>query len=383
MTRVIVASQDANLVADLKGILTELGDIDVRDSTGGGDELVELVGRTQPEIVFVHEEMGLRTIRDITAHHPGTSVLEIAEPRTQAKLVRALESGARGVVGYPFAYEDVAQQIDNASGWSDAMRSVLEGAAVSTGRRGALLAVVGAKGGVGTTTLATHVALNALAENPDSRVCLIDADVEKGDVSGILDVRQSVSIATVARVADDMSARTVGDALVHHESGLYLLLAPVDVREAEDVTPEAMRAILDLLRREFDLVVVDGGGHITPTQAAVLELAEHRLVITTPDVLAVRAMRRRMQAWEKLGVAEEAECSVVVNQVTKGSIFPASSVGQLTVARVLDTHVPDAPRSLEPAMNDRDPRSVTEQAWWKLMREIRVDLGLGGRGRRQ
>lgn len=376
MTKVLICSSDGNLVADLRGILTELGNLEFGADVLDPDDMVGLVARVQPEVAFVHEEAGLQLVREISVRFPGTAVLCVAEPKTPAKVVRALEAGARGVIGYPFAYEDVAQQVDTATSWSDAMRSVLDGAAVSTGRRGKLLAVVGAKGGVGTTTLATHLALNHLVANPDSRVCLIDGDVEKGDVSGILDVRQAVSIAGVARVADDMTSRTVADALVHHESGLHLLLAPLDVRESEDVTPEAMRSILDLLRREFDLVVVDGGGHITPSQAAVMEVADHRLIVTTPDVMSVRAMRRRIQGWEKLGVTEEAACTVVVNRTVKGSIFPASAVPQLTVARVLGTSLPEAPRSLEPAMNDRDPRSVTEAGWWKLIRELRADLGL-------
>lgn len=377
MTKVLICCSDGNLVADLRGILAELGNLDFGADVLDSETMVDLVARVQPEVAFVHEEAGPELIREISARYPATAVLAIAEPKSPAKVVRALEAGARGVVGYPFAYEDVVQQVDTATAWSDDMRSVLDGAAVSTGRRGKLLAVVGAKGGVGTTTLATHLALNHLVANPDSRVCLIDGDIEKGDVSGVLNVRQAVSIAGVARVADDMTSRTVADALVHHESGLHLLLAPLDVRESEDVTPEAMRSILDLLRREFDLVVVDGGGHITPSQAAVMEVADYRLIVTTPDVMSVRAMRRRIQGWEKLGVAEEAACVVVVNRVVKGSIFPASAVPQLTVARVLGTSLPEAPRALEPAMNDRDPRSVTEAGWWKLVREIRSGLGLG------
>ncbi|WP_338749349.1 P-loop NTPase [Janibacter alittae] len=383
MTSVIIGTPDPNLASDLSGILDEQGDYQVEAITETTDALLERTRRANPLVVLVDENLGPHPtsviVGELSRRSPGTSVLVISALRTPEKTIQAMSAGARGVIGYPFAYEDVATHLDTAVGWSNSMRSVLEGMEVTTSRRGKVLAVVGAKGGVGTTTVATHLALDHLMESPDARVCVVDADVEKGDVSALLEVRQAVSIANVARVSDDMTAQTVRDALVHHETGLYMMLAPVDVREAEYVTPDALRAIIELLRRDFDLVVVDGGGHVSPTQAAVVEAVGMTLVVTTADVLAVRAMRKRMQAWEALGVTDEASCMILVNQVDKASLFPSSAVGKLTTASVLDTTIPLSPRVLEQAINDRDPRSVTEAGWWRLIRAIRCDLGLSGK----
>lgn len=384
MTSVIIGTPDANLASDISGILDEQGDFEVQAVSETTDALLERTRRANPMVVLVDENLGPQPmsviVGELSRRSPGTSVLVISTARTQEKTIQAMAAGARGVIGYPFAYEDVATHLDTAIGWSNSMRSVLEGVEVTTGRRGKVVAVIGAKGGVGTTTVATHLALDHLMGNPDARVCVVDADVEKGDVSALLEVRQAVSIANVARVSDDMTAQTVRDALVHHETGLYMLLAPVDVREAEYVTPDALRAIIELLRRDFDLVVVDGGGHVSPTQAAVIEAAGVALVVTTADVLAVRAMRKRMQAWEALGVTDEASCMILVNQVDKSSLFPSSAVEKLTTASVLETRIPRSPRVLEQAINDRDPRSVTEAGWWRLIRAIRSDLGLSGGG---
>ncbi|WEV77354.1 P-loop NTPase [Janibacter cremeus] len=386
MTSVIIGTPDPNLASDLSGILDEQGDYEVEAITETTDALLERSRRLNPMVVLVDENLGPQPtsviVGELSRRSPGTSVLVISAIRTHEKTIQVMSAGARGVIGYPFAYEDVATHLDTAIGWAISMRSVLEGVEVTAGRRGKVVAVVGAKGGVGTTTVATHMALDHLMENPDARVCVVDADVEKGDVSALLEVRQAVSIANVARVSDDMTAQTVRDALVHHETGLYMMLAPVDVREAEYVTPDALRAIIELLRRDFDLVVVDGGGHVSPTQAAVVEAAGTTLVVTTADVLAVRAMRKRMQAWEALGVTDEASCMILVNQVDKGSLFPSSAVAKLTTASVLGTTIPLSPRVLEQAINDRDPRSVTESGWWRLIRAIRSDLALSDAGSR-
>lgn len=380
MTQVIIGIEDENLVADLMSLLEEMEGYTVRAVAKSPAELVDLTARLEPEIVFVHDTLGIepvsQTTRDLTSRRPATAILQVSSVRTPSLVIKAMEDGARGVVAYPFAYEDVSARVLAATEWNTHMRGALAGAAVTNSSRGEVIAVVGAKGGVGTTTIASHIAFDHLRDHPHDKVCLVDADIEKGDVGAIFEVRQSVSIADVAKVSADLSPHAVHDAVIEHESGMHLLLAPLDVREGEYVTPEALRAIVALLRREFDLVVLDGGGHVSPSQASVVELAGECLVVTTPDVLSVRAMRRRMIAWEALGVREEAAFKVMVNKVDRGSLFPASAVAKLTTAHVVETKIPYSPRVLEASINDRDPRAVTEVAWWSLISSLRTELGL-------
>ena len=380
MSQVIIGMADENLVADLMSLLEEMDGFTVRAVAKSPTELVDLASRLEPDVVFVHETLGIepvsQTIRDLANRRLSTAVIQVSQMRTPTLVIKAMEDGARGVVAYPFAYEDVSTRVIAAAEWSEHMKAVLAGAAVTNTTRGEVVAVVGAKGGVGTTTVAAHLAFDHLRDHPQDKVCLVDVDIEKGDVGAIFEVRQSVSIADVAKVSGDLSPHAVHDAVIRHESGLHLLLAPLDVREGEFVSPEAIRAIVSLLRREFDLVVLDGGGHVSPAQAAVVELAGECLVVTTPDVLSVRAMRRRMIAWSALGVREEPGFKVLVNKVDRASLFPANAVTKLTTAHVVETQIPYSPRVLEASINDRDPRAVTEVAWWSLISSLRVELGL-------
>lgn len=381
MSKVIIGISNANLESDLRSLLDEMQGVEVVAVAHDTGRLAEYVGRFEPELILLHEGLGPEPsqsiIRDLTERHPAAAIVQISPERSSQTVIRALEAGARGVVAYPFAFEDFAARINEAFDWAARMQRILAGAAAAlqTGR-GRVVTVVGAKGGVGVTTIAVHLALDHLNRNPSDKVCVVDLDLEKGDVSALIDVRHSVSVADLAKVHQDLSAGTVSDAVTQHESGIHLMLAPVDVRQSEFVTTESLRAILSLLRREFDLVIIDGGGYVSPTQAAAIELGNETLVVTTPDVLSVRALRKRILAWEALGVRNEGELRILLNKVDRSAVFPAEAVAKLTTGQVLATHLPMATRILEPGVNERDPQAVTDVTWWRLISKVRAELGM-------
>lgn len=379
MSTVVICHADQNIVGDLTTVLGEMPDLVISRVVSTTVELRKAVAKATPDLVLIGDQTGPDPVDDVCrwflTTHPSTATIQVLARRSPQAAVRAMESGARGVVSQPFAYEDVSECIGRALEYAGMMRTVIAGNSAQQRRRGRLVCVAGAKGGVGTTTLAVHMAADFLRVHPSSRVCVVDADVEKGDVAAMLDIRQSVSIADIAKVYSDLSATTVEDSVIQHESGIHVMLAPTDVRESDYITPEAIHSILDLLRMEFPLIIADVGGHVSPTQAAVAQMADEMVVVTNSDALAMRAFRKRAAAWESLGVRDEAALKVVVNKVDKRSIFPASAVSKLTVANVLDVMLPFMPRALEVACNDRDPRALTEVSWWRLISALRREVG--------
>ena len=165
------------------------------------------------------------------------------------------------------------------------------------------------------------------------RVCLVDLDVENGDVPSYLDVSHRVSIADLAKISEDLTARAVADTVVVHSSGLHLLLTPREIRDTEFVTPEAVRRIIAQLRTLYHLVVVDVGSAITTTQAAAVESADITLQLVTADVPALRAARRQVVAWESLGVAGADEVHVVVNRFVRRSEIQQDTIDMLTLGQ--------------------------------------------------
>jgi pilus assembly protein CpaE len=397
MTSIVVAAAEQSIAHDLRAALSEMEAVEALFVVESTSDLVSTVLRLDPDVVLVHDQLGpepaLQAVRDLSLRRPTCAALVVTLAPTAAALAAAMDAGARGMVAYPLSFEDLQARVVVAGDWARQMRRLISTSAGNrasenggSATKGRVVAFTGAKGGVGTTTVATHVALDAVQgparsqqpQQPAGRwVCLLDLDLEKGDVTGLLELRHRASIADVAKVSQDFSARAVSDAVVVHESGLHLLLTPADVRDVEAVSPRALREVVSVLRQEYDLVVIDGGSHVTPAQAAIVELADELVMVTTPDVLALRGLRRAITTWEGLEVRKENDVRVLVNRMSRHTTVSVETVRQLTRAPVLDVVLPAMFRRLEPALNARDPMLVREDAWWRAIHELGQEVGVG------
>jgi pilus assembly protein CpaE len=381
-TVVVLGCADQALSYELRSQLGEIGDVDVAYVADSTQELTSAVLRYAPDVVFLHEEIGpqpyLDVMRDLALRRPGTATVLITNDAESATFVAAMEAGARGVIPYPFTFSEVQQRLQTAAEWARSMQRLVAGdGGADGGGVGARVAVIaGAKGGVGATTIAVHFGLDIIHEVPGYRVVLVDLDLEKGDVSSLLDVRYRTSLADLAKVADDLSARTVIDAVVPHESGLHILPAPMDVRDVEFVSPTAVRRIIALLRQHYDLVLIDAGSHVTPVQAAAVELADEVLSVTTADVLSLRAFRRQVRSWEQVGVRKADGVRLLVNKASRDDEVQPDTVRRLAQAPVVSAALPAMFRRLEAAVNSRDASVVREQAWFDALRAIGQEVGL-------
>ena len=384
MTRVIVGAADQSVATQLRGMLSEIVEAQVLGYQETAPELSAAVGREKPDVVIVHDQLAPHSleglVRDLTMRAPATGVLVVNSAGNFEEALSALEAGAKGVLSHPLSFDDLANKFDSARQWAERMGGLISGAVEDTGRElgrhGRITVFAGAKGGVGTTTIATHMALDLQRKVPGIRVCLVDLDLQAGDVSGILEARQRVSIADVARVSEDLDVATLTDALVRHESGVSLLLAPLQVQETEYVTATAVRAMLGLLRQEFHVILVDGGSHPTPAQAAAVEVADEVVTVVTPDVLSMRSYRRVIQAWEGLGVRTEEDVHVLVTRASRADVINTEAISKLVSSKLVSVQVPAAFRWLERSVNARNPEELTESAWWAAIEEIGAEVGV-------
>ncbi|MER6560817.1 AAA family ATPase [Streptomyces sp. NPDC001027] len=383
-TRILPAVGDADAVRSLTTLLSQLPDAEpvapVADSTQLVDTLARLAAESVdelPEVVVVHERIGpvpaLELVREVALRFPAVGVVLVTTDVGPGLFAAAMDAGARGLVTLPLNYEDLANRVQAVATWSVGVRRHLgHGGDVFTGVGGTVVTVSGAKGGVGATLTAVQLALAAQASGRPT--ALVDLDLQAGDVASYLDVQFRRSVVDLAAIAD-ISPRILAEAVFRHDSGVALLLAPGEGERGEEVTDRAARQILGALRSRYEVVVVDCGAQLAGAGAAAVELADRALLVTTPDVVAVRGAKRTVRMWDRLQIRKAEETTVVVNRNSRSTEIQPPLIQKITGAAVAATTVPANFRELQGAVDAGrvdalDAKGAVRQALWALAGEL-------------
>ncbi|MFI5802555.1 AAA family ATPase [Streptomyces sp. NPDC051561] len=397
-TRILPAVGDPDAARAVITLLSQLPDAEpanpVTDSTALLDTLARLAQESLdelPEVVLVHERIGpvpaLELIREVALRFPAVGVVLISADASPHLFTAAMDSGARGLVGLPLSYEELAGRVQNAASWSVGVRRHLgAGPDVFSGPGGTVVTVTGAKGGMGATLCAVQLALAARASG--RTVALVDLDLQSGDVASYLDVQFRRSIVDLAGISD-ISPRVLQDALYTHATGLGLLLAPAEGERGEEVTDRVARQVVSALRNRYEIVVVDCGTQMNSANAAAIEMADQAILVVTPDVVAVRAAKRMVRLWDRLQIRKAEETTTVVNRHTRNTEIQPPLVEKITGTRVARSAIPSHYKELQSAadagrLQDLDSRSTVKQALWALAGElglVKTTESSGGRGR--
>jgi pilus assembly protein CpaE len=285
-----VVDPDQELVARLRAAIPASG-LRLLGSHATAEQAMPTLLSIMPDVVVLDVAASRdvpATIRKLAASCPDTYVIVTGAGAPPALMSRAVAAGARGFLIKPYGVEDLVSTV----------REVVENARsvgqtrprVERARRGRLLAVYSPKGGVGTTTTATNLAV-ALASRANARVALIDLDLQFGDVGAVLDLHSANSIAELIG-HNELASELIDETFVKHMSGLRVLVAPDDLEVVSTIDPDEVIRLLEQLRPFFDYIVCDLWSSFEELTVGVLRAADRVLLVTTPELPALRNLQR-------------------------------------------------------------------------------------------
>ena len=316
------------------------------------EKLRELLEPEVTSCILVDEALegriALPIIQELSRTYPLIPVVLLSRARTSESVVAAMDAGARTVLALPLSLEEISNRLLPVLAWSRAVRSEASSREEITARRqGTITAVVGAKGGVGTSTVALMAAAR-LAQG--ARTCLVDLDVRGGDLAAMTGISVRRSITDLADIAAEVSAREISEVMYPLPGGIALLPAPEQGETGEMLTESATRQILTMLRYQFDHVVLDCGNRLDDILAMGLDSADQALIVATPDAPALRSVRRLSDALDRLDIARGRPFGLVINLTSRQrEIQPATAAKMTGVA--LAASIPDLTAQIEMAVN--------------------------------
>jgi pilus assembly protein CpaE len=182
-------------------------------------------------------------------------------------------------------------------------------AAVSRG--GSVIAVCGARGGVGTTTVAVNLALQLTAATR-GHVALLDLHLRQGTTALMLGVKPLAGLRIALEQPERADALFLDRVSVEINERLRLIAADESLDGTPSPSPDGMRGVLDLLRRRFNYIVMDMPMPATVAEMQALRGARHLLAVMTPDLASIRDADRLRQLAAGLG---NSHTTIVLNRV--------------------------------------------------------------------
>lgn len=379
--RVLIAIPDDALAAQAHALIEEGGELAVVDRARNVAGVIETLSTLDVDALILHESFGplpvVEVARDLAMRFPHVGIVLAVRDRTPEILRAALQAGVRDVVATPLSLEELSGGLLGAVAWARVVkdRISIEAGEAPVAVGGVMVAVAGAKGGVGTTTLATHLALHVARSVRTKSISLVDFDLQAGDVATLLDLGRRRTVMDLLELADEISARHLEDTMFVHPSGLRALLSASEGEHAEDLGATAARRILGAIKSYYDVVVVDVGSTVTEANAVAVEMADHVVVVTTPDVPSMRAANRLLALWERLQVRKE-DVRALVNRADRDLEVQPELVKKVVDAPLLETAIPAAFKSLEPAVNTGAPERLVDGAMRNALARLAVEMEL-------
>ena len=315
---------------------------------------------------------------DATATVP---VLAVAGTDSLDERIALLESGADDIINKPFDQVELEARIEalslrfQRSVGSTARRAAAIGDAHS--RR--LVTVFSPKGGVGTTTVATNLAVIAAERHPNA-VLIIDADLAFGQVASHLNLEPKQSLMELVR--DDTAlheAELFRTYAVHHASGVHLLAAPPTPGFGSGVTGDHVDLIIARALEAYQIVVVDAGATLDDRMLALFSRSDIVVVPVLPEIPALNAVHRLLDQLAETG-GMGASTVFVLNNIFARDLLRRSDIENALGAPVAAT-LPYDPFVYLKAANEGVPvvRSAPKSAAAEHLRKL-ASLVFGGEG---
>jgi pilus assembly protein CpaE len=184
--------------------------------------------------------------------------------------------------------------------------------------------VLSGKGGCGKTFMAINLAA-ALKLETGGRVCLVDLDLQFGDIGVMLNLDHAKTITELVDSESALDWEFVDDILADGPEGIRVLLSPFSPEFGDLVRAEHVRAIVDVLRREFDYVVVDSASQLSEATLEVTERADHVIVVGALTIPAIKDTRLMLKMLESLRV-ERSRVLVAVNAHDAHAVYDSASI---------------------------------------------------------
>jgi pilus assembly protein CpaE len=323
MIKVLIVDDIPETREHLSKLLGFEQEIDVAGTGSSGEEAIRLAMELRPDVIVMDINMpemdGIAASEIISQRLPMIPIIMMSVHGEAEHLRRAMLAGAREFLVKPFSSDEFSTSIKRVHERELVRQSQLAVAVTgddsdALGMPGdhRVIAVFSPKGGSGRTTIATNLAV-ALYRETGARVVLVDANLQFGDVGVLLNLNPKNRSMIDAVESGEPDSDIIESVLVHHSTGIRVLLGPPAPEAADLVTAANLKKILEELKGHHDYVVVDLPSGLTDHSLQVMDFADDILVIAALEITTIKNVRLFLEVAEQLEY-DQSKIRLVINR---------------------------------------------------------------------
>jgi len=312
----ILVAADPQKREEVESVLADAAGIRVRCFAADGGTAVDWLMHNYADLVLIDNALpglsGVKLAEWVNREIRETVTVLFGNDAGTEGLRRAMLAGAREFIDWPVSGVELRRTLELVT---QITSGVSAGPDLSRADRAAsvesrVYALIGAKGGVGTSFIAANLAVS-LARSQVGRTALVDMNTRGADLATVLDSKPARTLSDLVPALDELDSEALQATAEPIDAGFDLYAGPAEIEIEDLFGPENVTRLIDGWRSGYETVVIDSGSSMNPTVAAVIGAADVVLPVLVPEVVCVRAASRLIRVLDRRGVSKTALYPIV------------------------------------------------------------------------
>ena len=261
--------------------------------------MAKRIAELSPDLVVVNIDedptQAVNLIQTLAQNSPHVAVLPASRVRDSSIILKVIRAGAREFLSLPAAPEELSAALGRLLVHREREESKVE----TVKQKGPhVIAITGAAGGIGCTTLAVNLG-TTLAKTSAEEVVLVDFDLMLGSLDACLDIIPEHTLQGVIQNIDRLDLTLLKRSMTRHSSGLFVLPHPAAMEDSAKIDHESLRRVMGLLKAAFPTVIIDTSKGLQSSDFVAFEMADIIVMVVQLDLTCLRNTARLLQLFQQ------------------------------------------------------------------------------------
>ncbi len=356
-TKLLLISKDPAVILSTGTLLAKEETLNLINAEVTLDNISQIIAETQPDVIlfdFNFHPHPFDFVDMIVSGNLNCAVVAIISESEIVNLDMVVLSGARAFLKFPFqkgklviTIKRVMELLNRSQTYPLPVPDVQPDEKATH-----MFTVFSPKGGAGTTTVATNLAIS-LHQTLEEDVLLVDGKLLFGHVALYLNLLSGNSISDLINHAGMLDQQLIEQVVVKHASGIHVLQCPNSINETQGIGPENLFKVIQGLQNVYSLIVVDGGNVIDENAVTFMDSSEKIFLVLNSDLASIRDASQFMDISATLSYPKN-KVLLILNLIKRKANMKKEEVENILKMKIFGT-IPTDERLASSSINEGVP----------------------------